>query len=140
MEDALLYIIEHPGTFVLRSLTKAVQLHVRETIAITWNMEGIKRRFGESALFPLKLISQSFWTGSLLLALSGIAILVRRRGILQTLASPAVLIWLYFMVVYSIFVVADRYHFPSHPFISILAAVAILSAARHIPTRRRKAS
>ena len=140
MEDALLYITEHPGTFVLRFITKAGLLHARETIAITWNMEGIKRRLGENALFPLKLISQSFWTCILLLALGGIAILALRRGIVQTLASPAVLIWLYFTAVYSIFVVADRYHFPSHPFISMLAAVAILSARRHIPTRRRKAT
>jgi len=131
-EDALLYISEHPLTFVSRSFEKAVLLHLTETIAVTWNTEGIKQRFGENALFPLKLVTQGYWTGVLLFALGGIAVLVRDRGILPSLTNPALLIWMYFTVVYSIFVVADRYHFPSHPFISMLAAVAILASSRLI--------
>ena len=131
-EDALLYISEHPLMFVSRSFEKAVLLHLTETIAVTWNTEGIKQRFGENALFPLKVATQGFWTGVLLFAFGGIAVLVRHRGILPSLTNPALLIWMYFTVVYSIFVVADRYHFPSHPFISMLAAVAILASIRLI--------
>ena len=131
-EDALLYIYEHPLTFISRSVEKAVLLHLTETIAVTWNTDGIKQRFGENALFPLKVATQGFWTGVLLLALGGIAVLARHRGILQSLTNPALLVWMYFTVVYSTFVVADRYHFPSHPFISMLAAVAILASSRLI--------
>lgn len=126
-EEALRYIRDNPGPFIVRSLKKAVFLHVRETTAVTWNTEGIKQRLGENALFPLKLITQGFWTGVLLFALGGIAILVRRRGIMRAITNPTVLIWIYFTAVYSIFVAADRYHFPSHPFISMLAAIAILA-------------
>ena len=128
-EDAMLYMSEHPLEFVSRTLEKAVLLHVTETTAITWNFEGIRQRNGENAVFPLKLLTQGFWTGVLLLAFGGIIVLVRRDGILQALTNPALLIWIYFTAVYSIFVVADRYHFPSHPFISMLAAVAVLASA-----------
>ena len=127
-EDALLYISEHPIAFISRTFKKAALLHMTETIAVTWNTEGIKQRFGEDALFPLKLVTQGYWTGVLLLAFGGIAVLVRRCGILQALTNPALLIWIYFTAVYSIFVVEDRYHFPSHPFISMFAAVAILAS------------
>ena len=127
-EDAMLYMSEHPLEFVKRTVEKAVLLHVTETTAITWNFEGIRQRNGEKALFPLKLLTQGFWTGTLLLAFGGIIVLMRRDGILQALTNPALLIWIYFTAVYSIYVVADRYHFPSHPFISMLAAVAILAS------------
>jgi len=131
-EDALLNIIEHPGVFVVRVLEKAALLHLRETIAITWNTEGIKQRFGENAIWSLKLVSQVFWIFALLFAVAGIVILVRRRGLLEALMSPPVLLWIYFTAIYSIFVVADRYHFPSHPFMSMLAAVTILAGSRRI--------
>ena len=74
-EDALLYISEHPIEFISRTLKKVALLHMTETIAITWNTEGIKQRFGESALFPLKLVTQGYWTGVLLLAFGGIVVL-----------------------------------------------------------------
>ena len=54
-EDALLYISEHPIAFISRTFKKAALLHLTETIAVTWNTEGIKQRFGENALFPLKV-------------------------------------------------------------------------------------
>ena len=46
--------------FVSGTLKKAALLHLTETIAITWNTEGIKERFGENTLFPLKLVTQGF--------------------------------------------------------------------------------
>ena len=137
-EDAMLYMSEHPLEFVSRTVKKAVLLHVTETIAITWNFEGIRQRIGENALFPLKLLTQGFWTGVLLLAFGGIIVLMRRDGILQALTNPALLIWIYFTAVYSIYVVADRYHFPSHPFISMLAAVAILASRSLIEQRMKE--
>jgi 4-amino-4-deoxy-L-arabinose transferase-like glycosyltransferase len=131
-QEAIRYIFENPAGFVLRSIKKTVLLHINETLAVTWNAEGITRRFGDSSLFPLKFISRGFWTGVLLFALGGILILARKRGILQALMNPAVLIWVYFTTVYSIFLVADRFHFPSHPFVSMLAVIAILASVRSI--------
>jgi 4-amino-4-deoxy-L-arabinose transferase-like glycosyltransferase len=131
-EDALLFVSEHPLMFVSRTFKKVALLHISETTAITWNMEGIRRISGENALFPLKLVTQGFWTGALVLAFAGIVVLMRRSGVLRAMTNPALLIWIYFTAVYSIFVVADRYHFPSHPFISMLAALAIIEAGRFI--------
>ena len=131
-EDALLFISEYPLMFISRTIKKVALLHISETSAITWNMGGITRLFGDNALFPLKLVTQGFWTGAQLLAFAGIVVLMRRSGVLRAMTNPAVLIWIYFTAVYSIFVVADRYHFPSHPFISMLAALAIVEAGRFI--------
>jgi len=127
-EDALLFILEKPGLFVMRSIEKAALLHIRETTAITWNNEGIKQRFGEGTVFPLKAVTQSFWSGCLLLAFVGLALLALSRGVSYAATHPVVLIWAYFTAVYSIVVVADRYHLPSHPFISMLASIAIMAA------------
>ncbi len=124
------YIMAKRSVFVQRAIKKAVLIHAGDTTSVTWNTEAIKSRFGENVVFPLKLLTQSFWTGTLLFALGGIAILVRRRGITQTLTEPTVLIWLYFTAIYSVYFAADRYHFPSRPFISVLAAVAILASVR----------
>lgn len=125
-EQARQYIIDHPGTFFLRCIKKAVLLHLSETIAVTWNTQGITQRFGEKAVFPLKLMTRGYWTIVLLFALGGVVILVRRHSILSTLTNPAVVMWLYFVAVYSVFFVTDRYHFPEHPFIAMLAASPIL--------------
>ena len=133
--EARRYIFDNPGTFILRGFKKAALLHVNETIAVVWNTDGIALRFGESVIFPLKVIARGFWTGILLLALGGIVILVRKQGVLQTLANPAVLIWIYFTAVYSVFFADERFHLPSHPFISMLAAVAILVGAKVVPSR-----
>lgn len=129
-EQAKRYIFSHPIAFVLRSIKKAVLLHVGETIAVHWNTEGIKRRFGESALFPLKLITQGFWTGALLLALSGLVIMMRANGIVSTMMHPVVVTWGYFTAIFAVTAIQDRYHFPSHPFIAMLAAIAIVGVAR----------
>jgi len=125
-EDALLYISEHPAEFIARTFKKVALLHTTETIAITWNTGGIKQRFGEGAVFPLKLVTQGFWMVILLYALSGIGLLLCRHDVLPSLTNPVLLIWIYFTAVYSIFVAEDRYHFPSHPFISMLAAFAMV--------------
>jgi hypothetical protein len=129
-EQAKEYIMAKPGTFMQRAIKKAVLLHAGETTSVTWNTDSIESRFGKSLVFPLRLLTQGFWTVTLLFAFGGIAILVRSRGITQTLTEPVVLIWIYFTAVYSVYFAADRYHFPSHPLISVLAAVAILASVR----------
>jgi 4-amino-4-deoxy-L-arabinose transferase-like glycosyltransferase len=126
------YIIAKPGAFLQRFVKKAFLLHAGETTSVTWNTDSIESRFGKSAVFPLKLLTQGFWTATLLFALGGIVILIRRRGVTQALTEPIVLIWIYFTVVYSVYFAADRYHFPSHPLISVLAAIAILASFRRV--------
>jgi 4-amino-4-deoxy-L-arabinose transferase-like glycosyltransferase len=137
--EARRYILDNPGRFLLLSLKKAVLLHLNETIAVTWNTEGITQRFGERTVFPLKVLTRGFWTGVLLLAIGGVIILVRTRGFIQTFLNPVVLIWIYFTAVYSVFFVTDRFHFPAHPFISVLAAVAILSCVSTVSASSIKA-
>jgi 4-amino-4-deoxy-L-arabinose transferase-like glycosyltransferase len=127
---AMQYVIAEPIAFVLRTIKKAALLHVGETIAVHWNEGGIKHRFGERALFPLKILTQSFWTGILLLAFAGLIVMTRERGIALTLMHPVVLTWIYFTAVFAITVAQDRYHFPYHPFISLLASIAVLAAIR----------
>jgi 4-amino-4-deoxy-L-arabinose transferase-like glycosyltransferase len=128
--EAMQYIIAEPVAFVLRTIKKAVLLQVGETIAIHWNEGGIKHHFGERALLPLKILTQGFWTGVLLLAFAGLIVMVRERGVTLTLMHPVVLTWIYFTAVHAITVVQDRYHFPYDPFISLLAAIAVLAAMR----------
>ena len=105
-------------------------LHLNETIAVHWNVKGIKQRLGETAILPLKILTQAYWSLVLLLALVGIGVLVYKLGLFATFLHPVLATWIYFTAVYSVIVVQDRYHFPSHPFIAILAAIAIVSAIR----------
>jgi hypothetical protein len=129
-DEAKRYITAKPGAFVLRSIKKAILLHVGETISVHWNAEGIKQRFGEGALLPLKLLNQGFWTTMLLLGLVGLMIMIRTCGFVATLVHPIILTWIYFTMTYAVTVIQDRYHFPSHPLIAILAATAILTLVR----------
>ena len=121
-QAALRYIVQNPASFVARSLKKAVLLYVGETSAVHWNVEGLKQRFGESVLFPLKLLTQGFWMVMLLLSVACLILLLKQHGPVLTLTNPAVLTLVYFTAFYAIFLVGDRYHFPSHPFIALLAA------------------
>ena len=121
-QAALHYIVQNPASFFARSLKKAVLIYVGETSAVHWNVEGLKQRFGESVLFPLKLLTQGFWMVMLLLSVAGLILLLKQHGPVLTLTNPAVLTLVYFTAFYAIFLVGDRYHFPSHPFIALLAA------------------
>jgi 4-amino-4-deoxy-L-arabinose transferase-like glycosyltransferase len=120
------YIRQHPGRFVVRTLVKLVRLHERETIGVHWNEEGIVRRFGGKVFLPLKIVSTGFWWLALAFGVAGVALLLVERGVLAVLVEPAVLIWAYFALLHAVIVIGDRYHFPSIPFIAILAAFAIV--------------
>ena len=124
-QAALHYIAEHPASFVERSLKKAVLMHIGETTAVHWNVEGLKQRFGESVLLPLKLLTQGFWMVMLLLSVGGLILLLKQDGLLLTLTNPTILVLLYFTAFYAVFLAGDRYHFPSHAFFALLAANTI---------------
>jgi len=123
---ALAYIRAEPGEFVLRTLKKAVIYHAGETIAVHWNKKGIEKTLGTAAMLPAKILTQGYWTLILIFAFGGVIVLCKRNGVVTGLAHPLVLPWLYFAAVHSIILVQDRYHFPAHPFIAILAAVAAI--------------
>ncbi|GET43149.1 glycosyltransferase family 39 protein [Microseira wollei] len=122
---ALAHIKEKPLLFVWRCVTRLVDTHSRESIGISWNESGLKKRYGTGILLPLKIINQIFWMSVLGLALSGIVILGLQQGLLTTITHPTVVIWGYFAAIHAIIVAQDRYHFPSIPMIAILAAFTL---------------
>lgn len=143
-EEARRYMLDDPARTAALFVRKLVDTHLRETIAVHWNAEGLKRRLGaESApgtqrLAPLKGVSQAYWLAVLLLAFGGVATVLLRsrsadswRHVARELAAPPVVLWAYFAVLHAVIVSQDRYHFPSIPFIAMLAALALhLAAAR----------
>lgn len=124
-ERATDYILREPGAFIRRSIKKALVLHDRESIGITWNEKGIASAFGERALTPLKALSSAYWWVTLALAIGGTIALFRRFGWLLIIACPPVAAWFYFTLVHSISIAGDRYHIPSIPYIAMLAAYAV---------------
>lgn len=117
------YIVGEPIAFLGRTLKKLVKLHDRETIGVVWNAEGLKARLGEGSLGPLKVVSTAYWWGALALGLIGVLLRLRALRLRVVFEAP-LLFWAYFAAVHAVVVVMDRYHFPSVPFIAILAAQA----------------
>jgi hypothetical protein len=144
-DEAQRYMLENPGRTAAMFVHKLLDTHLRETIAVHWNAEGLKKRHGAEpqqatrSLAPLKLITQSYWIAVLLLACGGVgAVLLRARAarswraVARELAAPPVVLWAYFAALHAVIVSQDRYHFPSIPFIAMLAAFALLRVvARH---------
>jgi hypothetical protein len=118
------YVRQYPGRFVMRTLKKAVWLYDHETIGVHWN-PGLTEKYGDRIILPLKLLSDLYWWLVLVLGLIGLGVLVIQRGIWAAITSVPVLLWLYFTALYAVFVVQDRYHFPTLPFIAMLAGVAL---------------
>lgn len=131
------YILNHPLRTTLVSINRIFTTHARETIAVVWNEEGIRHRFGNFALTPLKAIATLYWYLALGAALFGI-LLFTKTGIasgrftsfLQQVSHPAVVLFAYYTVVHAIVVGGDRYHFPSIPLVAILAAFALVTRMR----------
>jgi 4-amino-4-deoxy-L-arabinose transferase-like glycosyltransferase len=119
------YIREYPGSFLLRTLKKAVLLHNHETIGVHWNMPTLESRYGQRAVWLLKLGSDLFWWAALLLGMAGTSVITMRHGIWALFSSPPAALWAYFIALHAVIVTQDRYHFPCLPFIGMLAAVAL---------------
>lgn len=119
------HIKEEPLLFLKRCVTRIFDTHSRESIGIAWNQKGLTKRYGEQILRPLKILNQVYWMSMLGLSLIGIILLVKQKGLINTLIHPTILIWGYYAAVHAIIVSQDRYHFPSIPMISILAAIPI---------------
>jgi hypothetical protein len=122
---AAAYIREHPGKFIVRTLSKAVRLYSHESIGVYWNKAGLESRFGYRVFTPLKVFSSFYWACALMLGLGGLIGLVRQIGPVRALFHPAVTFWLYFTAVYAVTVIQDRYHFAAVPFIALLGGLAL---------------
>jgi Dolichyl-phosphate-mannose-protein mannosyltransferase len=122
---AAAYIREHPGKFIVRTLSKAARLYSHESIGVYWNKAGLESRFGYRVFTPLKVFSSFYWACALMLGLGGLISLVRQIGPVRALFQPAVTFWLYFTAVYAITVIQDRYHFAAVPFIALLGGLAL---------------
>ncbi|HIK16515.1 MAG TPA: glycosyltransferase family 39 protein [Leptolyngbyaceae cyanobacterium M33_DOE_097] len=120
-DRAVQHIKEKPLLFVQRSIKRIFQTYGTETIGIAWNEKGLTSRFGQAVLLPLKLLSQLYWMLMLGLALLGAGLLCKRLTLWQWLTHPTILLWGYYIAVHAIIVSQDRYHYPSVPFIAILA-------------------
>jgi 4-amino-4-deoxy-L-arabinose transferase-like glycosyltransferase len=128
-EDAMAHVRAEPGLFVRRTLSKALQLHERETIGVAWNEPSLIARFGSASLMPLKAVATGYWYAALLLALVGAGLLVARTGLVG-LFHPTIVSWGYFTMLHAIIVSGDRYHMPNVPFIALLAGLAIVELLR----------
>ena len=119
------FIIGHPGQFAILFLRKLAVTHERETIGVVWNQEALESRIGSTGTLAAKALSTAYWLAMLVLALGGVGLVLARerwRGLIH----PALLLWGYFAVLHAITLGADRYHFPSIPYIAMLAAVAVI--------------
>jgi len=94
---------------------------------VVWNQEELGPRIGVRGVFIAKILSSLYWYGLLLLGLAGAALVLRREK-LRGLFHPALLAWAYFAAIHAVTLAQDRYHFPSIPFIAMLAGFAALSA------------
>jgi hypothetical protein len=127
-DDAIAYIKQAPAAFATRTVVKAFRLYERETIGAWWNAHGIERTFGSPGVTAVKVISQAYWTGMLLLFGIGCYFAVR-QGFSSFACHPGIATLAYFSIVYAIFVIQDRYHVPTDPIMAIFAAYAIFRIA-----------
>jgi 4-amino-4-deoxy-L-arabinose transferase-like glycosyltransferase len=119
------YILSDPLGFIQRSTYKLVKQHSYETIAVTWNAEGITERIGEWAVMPLKALTQGYWLMVLGLSFVGLYFLYRDSGFMGLVLHPLVAPWLYFSAIHAVILAQDRYHFAAIPLIAALCALAV---------------
>src|ERR1700730_14740784 len=126
--EAVTYIMQAPTAFATRTVVKALRLYERETIGVWWNAQGIERKFGSRGGTAIKVASQAFWMGALLLFGIG-CYLSSRQGLASFASHPGIATLAYFTLIYAIFVIQDRYHIPTNPIMAIFAAYAIFRIA-----------
>lgn len=132
--EARAFMMENPGRATVLFFRKVIDTHIRETIGVHWNHDGIVRTFGQNAVLPLKILTQGYWMVVLGLALVGVG-LTALRGLTENtslldrataLAAPPLIIWGYYAGVHGIILAQDRYHLQSTPFIAMLAAIGVM--------------
>jgi SAM-dependent methyltransferase len=131
-EAAKTYILSDIPGFVVRTLRKAVMLHSRENIGITWNQAAIERGLGSTGVVAMKVIASGYWYLMLIAAVGGV-VLLARHSVIGALFHPALIGWAYFTAVPAVIVADERYHMPATPFIAILAGSFIAYLLRRAP-------
>lgn len=133
--EAKAYMLSHPVRTGLSAIKKLIDTHLRETIAVHWNMSGIEKRFGAGALTPLKLLTQTYWMIVFIAALAGAGLVAAAALKEKThaakvfaLMSPPLGLWAYYAAVHAVIISGDRYHMQSIPFIAMLASLAFIAA------------
>jgi 4-amino-4-deoxy-L-arabinose transferase-like glycosyltransferase len=142
-EEAKAYMLANPVRTVIFTARKLIDTHLRETIAVHWNMSGIEQRFGAGAITPFKLVTQAWWMVVFLVSLGGatLAVLAALKEktladkFLTFIASPALGLWAYYAVVHAVIISGDRYHMQSIPFIAMLASLAVTTALAKLKSR-----
>jgi hypothetical protein len=124
-EEAMAYIRQYPGRFIVRSAVKLVRLHERQSLGVVWNTEGLKSRLEDGSIPLLKLASNLYWWMALLLAAGGVLHLAKTRGLQATVQHPVVFFWISFALLHAVIVVTDRYNIPLVPAIAILGAIVL---------------
>ena len=142
-ERATTFMLDDPLRTTVLFFRKLIDTHATETIGVVWNTDGIKERFDERAILPLKALTQAYWTLVLASALAGALIVCasawRANSLLDqltVLASPPLVLWAYFAFVHAIVVSQDRYHLQSAAFIAMLSAGAVVSLSDRVKNRR----
>ncbi|MEL6369470.1 MAG: glycosyltransferase family 39 protein [Pseudomonadota bacterium] len=146
-ELAKRHIVENPVKTASLFFQRLYQTHYYETIAVVWNEKGLKERLGEWVLLPLKLAATGYWLLFFALAMTAVVLVLLRTSkrqtvpaMLQTVAEPALVMFAYYAAVHGLIVGNDRYHFPSIPFVAILAAFAIVTLAGRLQMRSETVS
>ena len=133
-QDAIDYIKQKPIEFVIRTFNKFLAFHLKETIGVTWNEEGIKQGIGEFMTTPLKVLSQLYWSAILLASLAGVLLFIKSNGFWYTAFHPFILLWASTAAIHSLIVAQDRYHIPIIPFVASFAAYLLCYIQSKIKT------
>ena len=79
-----------------------MQLHARETIGITWNVEALRPLASDRTITLMKAVSTAFWFGVLAAAIAGIIVLAGQVGAWFMLTHAAVVLWVYVTLVHAV--------------------------------------
>ena len=129
------YILEHPGSFLVRTIVKAVRQHERLTIGVGWNAGGLAMVASPAVVEAIKWGGQAFWLLLLAAGVIGLWHLLRCEGLRRFVVHPTPVVWAYFTTLYAVFVIQDRYIMPAGPFIAMLAAVTACRLSERIRAR-----
>src|SRR5260370_18163777 len=98
-KEAIAYIMQAPTVFMIRTVVRAFRFYERETIGVWWNARGIERAFDGQGGVAIKVASQAFWMGALLLFGIG-CYFSCRQGFASFAFHPGIATLLYFSLIY----------------------------------------
>ncbi|MDP2248569.1 MAG: hypothetical protein Q8J65_10585, partial [Nitrosomonadales bacterium] len=121
--EAVAFIKAEPFAYIKRAANRTWVTFKGESIGVWWNEAALVSVAGQSAIFPLKLVSNLYWWLACLLAMIGALYLLRIKP--TFILHPLFVVPGFFALIPILTVGQDRYHLPLNPFIAILAASAI---------------